>query len=132
MRREAEEMMRTYLGNDADGLDGFEFLVMAEAGEAGHWEVLGKISENGGEEDIRELVSWALPIQERHFRTARKLALHLGAEEEPCEGESAQGFWSIGRVGEGPTAGRGKGLLDLFLISRGYDPAMAVRAPMRG
>jgi hypothetical protein len=85
MRREAEEMMRTYLGNDADGLDGFEFLVMAEAGEAGHWEVLGKISEHGGEEDIRELVSWALPIQERHFRTARKWALHLGAEEEPCE-----------------------------------------------
>jgi hypothetical protein len=132
MRREAEEMMRTYLGNDADGLDRVRVPGHGRGRRSGHWEVLGKISENGGEEDIRELVSWALPIQERHFRTARKWALHLGAEEEPCEGESAQGFWSIGRVGEGPTAGRGKGLLDLFLISRGYDPAMAVRAPMRG
>ena len=29
-------MMDTYLGSDADGLDGFEFLTMAEAGEVGH------------------------------------------------------------------------------------------------
>src|SRR5437762_3462423 len=32
---EASEMMSTYLGDDADALDGFEFLVMAEAGEVG-------------------------------------------------------------------------------------------------
>ena len=29
-------MARTYLGDDADALDGFEFLTMAEAGEVGH------------------------------------------------------------------------------------------------
>src|SRR3954467_7593725 len=29
---EAAEMMETYLGDDADGLDGFEFMTMAEAG----------------------------------------------------------------------------------------------------
>src|SRR5215204_1088427 len=29
---EATEMMQTYLGDDADGLDGFEFMIMAEAG----------------------------------------------------------------------------------------------------
>ena len=40
-KQEATEMMRTYLGSDAEGLDGFEFLVMAEAGEVGHWEVAG-------------------------------------------------------------------------------------------
>ena len=40
-KQEATEMMRTYLGSDAEGLDGFEFLTMAEAGEVGHWEVLG-------------------------------------------------------------------------------------------
>ena len=32
---EATEMMETYLGEDADGLDGFEFMTMAEAGEGG-------------------------------------------------------------------------------------------------
>jgi hypothetical protein len=40
-KQEATEMMKTYLGSDAEGLDGFEFLTMAEAGEVGHWEVLG-------------------------------------------------------------------------------------------
>ena len=40
-------MMTTYLGDDADGLDGFEFLTMAEAGEVGHWAVLGKLNESG-------------------------------------------------------------------------------------
>ena len=36
---EASEMMKTYLGGDADELDGFKFLTMAEAGELGHWTV---------------------------------------------------------------------------------------------
>src|SRR5918998_6923963 len=42
---EATEMMRTYLGDDADALDGFEFLTMAEAGEVGHCAILGKLNE---------------------------------------------------------------------------------------
>ena len=33
-------MMSTYLDPDADALDGFEFLTMAEAAEVGHWAVL--------------------------------------------------------------------------------------------
>jgi hypothetical protein len=36
-KTEATDMMSTYLGGDSDGLDGFEFLTMAEAGEVGHW-----------------------------------------------------------------------------------------------
>ena len=40
VKQEATEMMRTYLGDDADALDGFEFLTMAEAGEAGHWSIV--------------------------------------------------------------------------------------------
>ena len=43
-------MMSTYLGDDADDLDGFEFLTMAEAGEVGHWSVLGKLNERAGDE----------------------------------------------------------------------------------
>src|SRR5919107_987619 len=56
---EASEMMSTYLGDDADGLDGFEFLTMAEAGEVGHWAVLGKLNESAGESELGELVDWA-------------------------------------------------------------------------
>ena len=82
-KSEATEMMRTYLGEGSDELDGFEFLIMAEAGEVGHWEILGKLNEKAGEEQIRELVDWALPIQERHLTTVRDGSLELAAEEDP-------------------------------------------------
>ncbi|MCW2987463.1 MAG: uncharacterized protein JWM24_401 [Solirubrobacterales bacterium] len=82
-KNEAAEMMRTYLGEDSDELDGFEFLVMAEAGEVGHWAILGKLNEKAGEDRIQELVDWALPIQEQHLSTVREGSLELAAEEDP-------------------------------------------------
>ncbi len=82
-KSEATEMMRTYLGEDSDELDGFEFLIMAEAGEVGHWAILGKLNETAAEDGIQELVDWALPIQERHLSTARDGSLELAAEEDP-------------------------------------------------
>jgi hypothetical protein len=85
-KSEATEMMQTYLGGDSDGLDGFEFLTMAEAGEVGHWAVLGKLNEAAGEEEIRGLVEWALPIQERHFSDVKDCSLRLAGEKDPYEG----------------------------------------------
>lgn len=82
---EATEMMSTYLGEDADGLDGFEFLTMAEAGEVGHWAVLGKLNEAAGEDELRALVEWALPIQERHLSEAKDCSLKLAGEKDPYE-----------------------------------------------
>jgi hypothetical protein len=82
---EASEMMSTYLGGEADGLDGFEFLTMAEAGEVGHWAVLGKLNESAGESGISELVEWALPIQERHFADVKDGSLKLAGERDPYE-----------------------------------------------
>jgi hypothetical protein len=82
---EATEMMRIYLGDDADELDGFEFLTMAEAGEVGHWRVLGKLNEKAGESEISELVEWALPIQERHFSEVNECSLTLASAEDPYE-----------------------------------------------
>jgi len=84
-KSEASEMAATYLGDDADGLDGFEFMTMAEAGEVGHWLVLGKLNESAGEEPIRELVEWALPIQQRHFETVKECALELAGDEDPYD-----------------------------------------------
>ena len=66
-KNEASEMMSTYLGEDSDDLDGFEFLTMTEAGEA----------------ELKERVEWALPIQERHLRDVRQGSLTLAAEEDP-------------------------------------------------
>lgn len=83
---EATEMMSTYLGGgDADGLDGFEFLTIAEAAEVGHWAVLGKLNESAGEDELDELVGWALPIQERHFSEAKEGSLVLAGEKDPYE-----------------------------------------------
>lgn len=77
-KNEATEMMRTYLGEDSDELDGFEFLIMAEAGEFGHWAILGKLNEAAGEDGVQELVDWALPIQERHLSVVRDGSLEFG------------------------------------------------------
>jgi hypothetical protein len=82
-KNEAAEMMSTYLGSDADDLDGFEFLTMAEAGEVGHWEILGRLNEKAGEAELKELVEWALPIQERHLRDVRQGSLTLAEHEDP-------------------------------------------------
>jgi hypothetical protein len=82
-KSEATEMMSTYLGDDSDDLDGFEFLTMAEAGEVGHWAILGKLNEQAGDPRLRELVDWALPIQERHFEDVKAGSLKLAAEEDP-------------------------------------------------
>jgi hypothetical protein len=84
-KSEATEMMSTYLGDDADALDGFEFLTMAEAGEVGHWSVLRKLNERAGDQRLQELVDWALPIQERHFEEVKAGSLKLAGEEDPGE-----------------------------------------------
>jgi hypothetical protein len=78
---EAQQMMKTYLDGDADGLDGLEFLVMAEAGELGHVEIVGEMNQKVGHSAIRELVEWAQPIQERHFEATRDAALTLARQE---------------------------------------------------
>ena len=80
-KSEATEMMRTYLGGDADELDGFEFLTMAEAGELGHWEIVREKSRKTGEQEVLELAEWAIPIQQRHIDVVRESSLELAAEE---------------------------------------------------
>lgn len=77
------EMMSTYLGEDADALDGFEFLTMAEAGEVGHWSVLKTLNESAGSAEIESLVEWALPIQQGHFAGVMEASLKLASEEDP-------------------------------------------------
>ena len=82
---EATEMMKTYLGEDSDALDGFEFLTMAEAAEVGHWSVLRKLNERASQDGLGELIAWALPIQERHFKEALDGSVELAGQEDPNE-----------------------------------------------
>jgi hypothetical protein len=84
-KQEAVEMMSTYLGDDADALDGFEFLTMAEAGEVGHWSVVGTMSRRASVPGLEELVAWATPIQQRHFQQTLEGSVELAADEDPNE-----------------------------------------------
>ncbi len=83
VRGDAREMMQTYLEGEADALDGFEFLTMAEAGEVGHWSIVAKLNETAGNAELRSLTDWALPIQQRHLQEALDGSLKLAAEEDP-------------------------------------------------
>ena len=85
VKKKAAEMMSTYLDGDADALDGFEFLTMAEAAEVGHWSVLKTMNDSAGNSEIGQLVEWALPIQERHFQDALHGSQKLAAQEDPNE-----------------------------------------------
>jgi imidazolonepropionase-like amidohydrolase len=87
-KAEANEMMRTYLRDHADGLEGLEFLIMAEAGELGHVEIVDKMNEQARDERIGELAQWALEVQRRHFEQSREAALKLAAQEDPNEPEA--------------------------------------------
>ena len=84
-KQKATQMMETYLDDGADALDGFEFLTMAEAGETGHWKVLGEMSRKAGHQELQQVVEWVTPIQERHFQQALEGARALAAQEDPNE-----------------------------------------------
>jgi hypothetical protein len=80
-KSEASDMMKTYLGGEEEALDGFEFLTMAEAGELGHWEIVQKMGQTLGEQQVTELAEWAVGIQRRHFDTVRESSLVLAESE---------------------------------------------------
>jgi hypothetical protein len=85
VKKKASEMMNTYLDDDADALDGFEFLTMAEAAEVGHWSVPKTLNEHAKHAELDGLIEWALPIQERHLQTVLAGSQKLAAEEDPNE-----------------------------------------------
>src|SRR3954469_9164939 len=78
---EAIDMMKTYLADEEEALDGFEFLSMAEAGELCHWEIVEKMAETIGIDDVHALASWAVDVQREHVETVRQASLELAAEE---------------------------------------------------
>lgn len=80
-KSEAKEMMRTYLADEEEALDGFEFLTMAEAGELGHWEIVKTMGDTLGDKQVSKLADWAVAVQRKHFDTVRESSLALAAEE---------------------------------------------------
>lgn len=80
-KAEAKEMMATYLADETEALDGFEFLTMAEAGELGHWEIVKTMADTLGEPEVSSLAEWAVAVQAKHFEIVRRSSLELAAAE---------------------------------------------------
>ncbi len=78
---EATEMMKTYLADEGEALDGFEFLSMAEAGELCHWEIVEQMARTIGADDVHALATWAVGVQREHVATVRRVSLELAVEE---------------------------------------------------
>jgi len=80
-KSEAKEMMKLYLADEEEALDGFEFLTMAEAGELGHWEIVKTMGDTIGDAQVSKLADWAVGVQRKHFDTVRESGLELAAAE---------------------------------------------------
>ena len=83
-KAEVTGFMKTYL-QDAEALDGLEFLSMAEAGELAHWEILAKLNETANDRDVTSVVKFAVPLQQAHVDAVREQALRLASKEDPTE-----------------------------------------------
>jgi hypothetical protein len=80
-KSEAKEMMQTYLADEEEALDGFEFLTMAEAAELGHWEIVKKMADTIGAKEVTYLADWAVGVQRKHCEVVRETSLELAATE---------------------------------------------------
>jgi predicted transcriptional regulator len=83
-KAELTEFMKTYL-EDAETLDGLEFLSMTEAGEMAHWEILATLNETANDRSVASIVKFALPLQQAHVQAVRDHSLRLAAAEDPSE-----------------------------------------------
>ena len=83
-KAEVNDFMKTYL-EDAEALDGLEFLSMAEAGEMAHWEILAKLNETANDGEIARVVEFALPLQQTHVDAVREQSLRLAGNQDPTE-----------------------------------------------
>jgi hypothetical protein len=64
-------------------LAAWAFLAMGEAGEVAVWTTVARLAARAGSESVRELAAWALPVQERHLRTALDGAAALAGSVDP-------------------------------------------------
>lgn len=78
---EATDMMRTYLADEEEALDGFEFLSMSEAGELCHWEIVQTMAKETGEAEIGALAEWAVGVEREHVAAVREASLKLAVAE---------------------------------------------------
>ena len=83
VRTKSIAQLTAYLDNDSDALDGFEFLTMAVAAEVAHWSVLTQFNVRLEDEDLADLIAWAMPTQMAHLQLVLEGSRELAAEFDP-------------------------------------------------
>jgi hypothetical protein len=78
------EFMKTYL-EEAEALDGLEFLSMADAGELAHGRVSERLNATAKQPETAKLVSFALPLQEKHVSKVADASIKLDDSEDLAE-----------------------------------------------
>jgi hypothetical protein len=81
---EATEMADTYLGDDADALDGLEFMTMTEAGEVGHWKIVQTMAQRASTPAIAELAEWAARLTRSAPAADESAWVRSGARSSRC------------------------------------------------
>jgi hypothetical protein len=76
-------LLTSYLDGDSDALDGFEFLTMSVAAEVAHWSVLTQFNVRIEDEDLADLIAWAMPTLMAHLQLVLEGSRELAAEFDP-------------------------------------------------
>jgi hypothetical protein len=76
-------LLTSYLDGDSDALDGLEFLTMSVAAEVAHWSVLTQFNVRIEDEDLADLIAWAMPTQMAHLQLVLEGSRELAAEFDP-------------------------------------------------
>jgi hypothetical protein len=76
-------LLTSYLDGDSDALDGLEFLTMSVAAEVAHWSVLTQFNVRMEDEDLADLIAWAMPTQMAHLQLVLEGSRELAAEFDP-------------------------------------------------
>jgi hypothetical protein len=83
VRAKSVAQLTAYLDTDSDALDGFEFLTMSVAAEVAHWSVLTQFNVRLEDEDLADLIVWAMPTQMAHLQLVLEGSRELAAEFDP-------------------------------------------------
>jgi hypothetical protein len=83
VKGKADRALLAWIDTDARALDGLEFLTGAIAAEVARWSSLAQYNVRAQDEDLTELIAWALPVQQRHLQTVLEAVREIASEDDP-------------------------------------------------
>jgi hypothetical protein len=82
-KEKAGDLAGAWFKAGTDPLAAWSFLAMGEAAEVAVWSAVLVLASKAGDDEVLELASWALPIQQRHLATALSGVVQLAEESDP-------------------------------------------------